>query len=65
MDWDDNPEDNMLEEKKGDTEFDDPPTAAEKLAEDTGDSVKKFTPPDDAEYPHPTEMEKVDPSDVE
>lgn len=62
--WDS--EDTMpIHEREHDNNSDSPPKAAQKLAEETGEPVEKFTPADDAEYPHPTELEKVEPSDVE
>lgn len=42
---------------------DETPTAAELLAEETGDPIEKFTPSEDAEHPHPTEVERVEVSE--
>lgn len=36
------------------------PRAAKELAEVTDESVEKFAPAADADYPHPTELEKED-----
>jgi hypothetical protein len=54
------------------TEHDPPPTseleaktAAELLAEETGRPVEEFEiDPDEYEFPHPEELESLDPDDV-
>lgn len=42
-----------------------PPTAARKLADETGEPVEKFIASDEPEFPDPEELETVDRSPVE